>query len=132
MREPDYQERTHAELRKALRWAMRKMCLQDWTVQLCLDNAAERKFGPFDPPDEASGRANLYAHGHHAVIGLWLDRCKKYHEEPLCVLFHEVAHISLWAIDMVDEGWKLTPHWEFLANVIAKLLFDLWGHEQEA
>jgi len=129
MREPGYQERTRAELRKALRWAIHRLCLEGWTVSLAFDAAAERDN---DPDETDSGSAWVTASSRQAGLKVWMASCEDNDDDPIYVVFHELAHVALWPIRMVDKDYLLKLHWEFLVNLYAKLLYDLWSHEQEA
>lgn len=127
MRPPPYRERSRAELRRAMRWAQRRLGLTDWTLQLCVDRQADAHPGlRGDPP--VRGRL-WFNHGcRDGFVGIWRDRCKDEPEDPVSAVLHEVAHVAAWPLGL-DDGKARDALCEQVTCRIEGLLWELWRAE---
>lgn len=128
MRVTPYRDRDAAELRKALRWAQRRLRLRDWKVGLVLDeqlDASPRLSSGFEPNTNALLWMDDCRLG--ATIALRLSRCEEINEDPLHVLFHEVGHLLFHCACLtVGRTSRNVDLWEQTTARIADVLYALW------
>ena len=131
MREPACRERSDRELRRALRWALRKLQLGNWTWELVFDAKAVnhpllREMGG------VMGRVRIYLAKRHFVAGILRQACAGDDVDPVYTVMHESVHVMLDCVSsLADPDDKLHELFEQVVESVALVLHELWRAERE-
>lgn len=111
MNEPKYKPRTHKFLESRLRKALNDLCMRDWEVNLITGEYVPNLF--LDVCDNA---ASVKHDTSTLKADIWINfgLAKKNNQDPLNLLYHEVAHI--W--------WAYCDDEERQCNILALLMRD--------
>ena len=130
MNDPPYRERSVKELRRACRWALKKLHVDNWNVTLFFDDKAS------DHPILQALDGNMAGvvvrpQTLEAIMGVWRETCHSSDVDPLCVTFHECIHIVQWW-QFTEAGEKIEDFlWQQSCNRFAWLLYEIWEWEYD-
>ena len=130
MKFPPYQDRSKAELERALRWAIGKLHLEQWDVTLFVDEDGGDEYLKQAQAEELLGRNHYWVDELRSRIGIFSAVCKEKNVDPRSVVFHETAHLVTDIASYVGKGDLAVDQQELLTCRIEWLLNELWQHEQ--
>lgn len=117
-----YQRTTFADLTKALRWAVNKLNLRDWEIELdygdCVPDWAKDEAGKDD-----LGYSLFYPYRFCGNIWIAGASHKKDNENLIQTLFHEVIHALVGMCHMPEAHKEIFPY------RFESLLFELYYRE---
>lgn len=122
VKEYTYQKIMLADLTRALRWAINKLNMRDWEIELdygdCVPDWAK------DVADKDDLGYSLF-YPHRFCGNIWIADAshKKDNENPIQTLFHEVVH-ALVGICNIPEAHK-----EIFPYRLESVLFELYCRE---
>jgi hypothetical protein len=88
--EYSYQSVTHADLKKCLKWCVRKFNLRDWQITLITDKSA-----PDEIEHDRDSLGKMTADSGRLMGSIWvpIGRSKKENSNPYQILIHEMLHV---------------------------------------
>jgi len=125
MRDPAYQWRDKRTLRRALRWAQRKLQIRDWTIELIFDDAVLAE-ADLRGVAKYAGGSTLWTWRMHGLVGIRRDLCEKEGVDPVAVLFHECAHVGCDRSSLTDRKRVYKEATERAMARIERLLYQLY------
>ena len=125
MKISSYTDRDRKTLLRAMTWALKKLYLQNWTVQLKLDNEVD---------EDAELGKMLNTAGCNAYVPTLLDAtigirrgiCQQRDYDAVDPLFHEILHIAFWFSERPNGSHADQDLWEQSLNRMTAVLYELW------
>lgn len=120
IKQASYQLVRQETIHRAISWALNKLNLRDWEVELVYANQLPHWA---DPEAGSAAQSRTLPSYFHAWIWVSPNGCKEQDFHPVSAALHEVLHILL-------HHYGLDEHDERMVNTLETILFQQWESER--
>lgn len=120
IKQAPYQSVRQETVHRAISWALNKLNLRDWEVELAYVNVL-----PYwaDPEEGSAAQSRILLSYFQAWIWVSPNNCKEQDFHPVSAALHEVLHIFLL-------HYGLDEHDKRMVNTLETILFQQWENEK--